>query len=108
VIAALDVVDAEADHHVLEERGVLVVGLVIRRDIEDELVAARHEIGIQQRGDAPVGIGLGLGQQTRAAIGREVEQRDREPDDGLPGLEIQDMGADVRSLGCQVEGPPLR
>ena len=66
MVAALGIVDPEADRHVLEELG---LAIQVGGHVEDELaVAARLQVIVEEGAHAPVGIGLGLGQQGRLPI----------------------------------------
>lgn len=97
MIAAICIVDPDADRHVLEEIRVTIECGGIRCQIEHELILADDQFFGEQRPDAPVGIGLQLGDQLGAAIRLEAEEGDRHADGRDPQLKVQDVGRDGRT-----------
>jgi hypothetical protein len=91
VVAAVGIVDPEADRHVLEELGVI---LEVGGHVEDELIAACREIATQQGADAAVVIGLRFGHQVRLSVILKPEERHRYAHGGLTAAQVQDVGAD--------------
>lgn len=94
MVAALRVVDTDADGEILEEVGIPIERRRIRRQVEDELIVANLELARQQRGDPAIGIGRQLGDQLRPTILLETEEGHRQPGRGNAELEIQDVGRD--------------
>ncbi len=94
MIAALRVVDPNANGQVLEEVGITVQGHRVRRKVEDELIIANLELTRQQGADPSVGIGDQLADQLWAAILLEPEEGDRQPGGRNAELEVQHVGRD--------------
>jgi hypothetical protein len=94
VVAALRIVDPDADRQVLEEVGVPIERRRVGRQVEDELVVADRELARQQGADPTIRIGGELSDQLGTAILLETEEGDRQPCRWDAQLEVQDVGRD--------------
>ena len=97
MVAAVRLVDPDPDRQVLEEVRVAIERGGVGRQVEDELVLADLELGLEQRADAAVGIGHQLGQQLRAPILLQAEEGDRHARRRHAELEVQHVGRDGRA-----------
>jgi hypothetical protein len=98
VIRAAQVGDAKRDRQGLEEG---IVGIRIAADVEGELVVAlTQRLAVQEVGDPAVFIRLGLGDQLRATVIREVKDRDADAGCRMTAGEIEDVRADRVAGGC--------
>ena len=94
MVAPIGVVNPNPHRQVLEEIGVTVERGRVCRQIEDELVFAGLELGVEERPDPAIGVGRQLAQQLRPAILLEPEERDRQAGRRNAELEVQDVGRD--------------
>ena len=105
MVAALRIVDPDPDRQVLEEVGVPVERRRIGRQVEDELVVAKLEIGAEEGLDPTLRIGRQLVEKLGATILFEAKDGYREPGRRDAELEVQDVSRD-RGTGIGHCYPP--